>query len=1210
MSKVSLNNQSKDVSIFYEQLVQEYQRQELVLLATVEKNDLKISKSSGISSAVNGTEKIRTWNEHMIETEQLAQQLETCIKARETDKSYFGLTQQQAHDKLKTFGLNQLTEKKGIPWFVQYLLLMTGLFNYMLWAGSTLSFVAYGVQDDKRDKTNMYLGVVLIGVVFITATMSYIQQSKAAALMAQFKDFIPTRSTVFRNGQKIEINASELVPGDIVEIQIGANIPADVVLIQASEMKVNNASLTGESEDLLRVPEERSKNIFESPNVAFFGTACTNGNGVGIVFKTGDSTVIGQIANLAQTADAGITPISIEIDRFIKIIATISFSMSLTFFAINFAFGYQIITNIIFMIGIIVANTPEGLYITLTVCMALAAKRMAARSVLVKNLQSVETLGSTSCICSDKTGTLTQNRMTVSHLYYNAQIHDASINYEKLKKNQELKLDYDIKDPAFKNILDCMILGSKASFAFNPKNEEIKAYIAKKKGSKIRDYARYIITEEEKEQARQELLQAELNLPVEKRNVTGDASETGIIKFAQSIRDVETERQTYPVFSYELDGNIVDALIPFNSEIKFNMFIRDMNTDKISPESKEDNLCIFLKGAPERILNRCNKILINGEERPFSQYADHVQFANYSFGRMGERVLAFAKLELDPKIYKKNPKYQFDVKNWKQWQHVKDRDSSIQGWFPMFNLTLVGIVSLNDPPRPRVDLSVLKCRQAGIKVIMVTGDQPPTAAAIAHKVNIITDPTQEYHYLRQEKGLSHDQAMEQSKAIVIHGDLLAEKHAEEEFLDDLDPDKGRFLTEWISKPEVVFARTTPSQKLLIVDACQKAGHIVAVTGDGVNDSPAIKKADIGIAMGSGSDVAKNAADIILLNDDFSSIVMGVEQGRLMFDNLKKSIQYALSANTPAIFSVLCNIVIQVPVPLSSILMIAICLGTDMYPAIALAYENAELDIMERLPRNQKRDRLVPTKLMSFSYVQTGTIQALSGMFAYFYILNDFGFKFNTLINLNLAKGYEPNPTDIYDPNLPNFGNTNFGIKDYLRTIAWGRNYDAKIDVRLFFVHHNKDSWGRCRWNPNDESIPRFWRYSNVTEKQLCYTPEAVIYVSSAYFVGVVITQIANNIISKTRTLSLSQQQLINSVQWQGFIFELSLAILICYAKPFEIGLGGRQLASPHFGIPAMSFFMIIVFYDEVRKILVRKGIDTSIKGKIKLNGWMARNTIQ
>ena len=225
----------------------------------------------------------------------------------------------------------------------------------------------------------------------------------------------------------------------------------------------------------------------------------------------------------------------------------------------------------------------------------------------------------------------------------------------------------------------------------------------------------------------------------------------------------------------------------------------------------------------------------------------------------------------------------------------------------------------------------------------------------------------------KRRGFTESQALKECTAIVIHGDLLAEKHLREETLDDKDPDKGRYLMDWISKPEVVFARTTPSQKLLIVDACQRAGHVVAVTGDGVNDSPAIKKADIGIAMGSGSDVAKNAADILILDDDFSSIVNGIEQGRVIFDNLKKCIVYALASNIPELTPFLLFIIIQIPLPLTSILILCIAIGTDMVPAVSFSYELPELDIMDRMPRNPKRDHLVTAKLMIFAYAEIGIL---------------------------------------------------------------------------------------------------------------------------------------------------------------------------------------------------------------------------------------------
>lgn len=418
-----------------------------------------------------------------------------------------------------------------------------------------------------------------------------------------------------------------------------------------------------------------------------------------------------------------------------------------------------------------------------------------------------------------------------------------------------------------------------------------------------------------------------------------------------------------------------EAKIPFSSDIKFNMLIRDANKDDQSPSNASDNMTVYLKGAPDRVVKRCSTMLVDGEPMPIDdEIVEEFAAANDRFAKMGERVLGFSSINLDPHQFSKSPCYEFDTAGWKIWGEKPGGDVNSPGWFPMWDLTLIGLVSLNDPPRHMVDISVKKCKLAGIKVIMVTGDQPPTAAAIAHKVNIITDPKKEYNQiLKDNPDMDENTAMNMASAIVIHGDELARVHNAEEGLDDNEIEKGRIIQEWIKKPEVVFARTTPSQKLLIVDACQKLGHVVAVTGDGVNDSPAIKKADIGIAMGSGSDVAQNAADMLLLDDNFSSIVNGVEEGRLIFDNLKKSIAYTLSSNIPEISPFLFFMIFQVPLPLSTVLILCIDLGTDMIPAISFAYENFELDIMERFPRNSQRDHLVNAKLISFAYLQIGMV---------------------------------------------------------------------------------------------------------------------------------------------------------------------------------------------------------------------------------------------
>ena len=528
----------------------------------------------------------------------------------------------------------------------------------------------------------------------------------------------------------------------------------------------------------------------------------------------------------------------------------------------------------------------------------------------------------------------------------------------------------------------------------------------------------------------------------------------------------------------------------------------------------------------------------------------------------------------------------------------------------MHRLTLVGLISLNDPPRPTTAGAVEKCRRAGIKVVMVTGDQPATAAAIAAKVNIITDIKLEYNYMIEELGMDAKEAWEKSHSIVIHGDTLAMKHAEQHSLDDNDPEKGRYLIDWISKPEVVFARTTPSQKLLIVDNCQKAGHIVAVTGDGVNDAPAIKKADIGIAMGSGSDVAKNAADMILLDDNFASIVNGVEEGRLIFDNLKKSIAYTLTSNIPEIIPFCMFVLAQIPLPLSTILILTIDLGCDMLPAISFAYENAELDIMERAPRNSKRDHLVNAKLFCFSYLQIGPIQAVAGIFTYMYVMNDYGVRWETLTGLATEKGYMPDENDVYSPYEPNYGNTHYGKSDSYGMMPWDFIRDNTADIRLFYSFRMRDSWSPCRWEPSDTAWPQFWRMSSVTGNRICYTTESLKYAQAAYLASIVTCQWMCLIITKTRALSVSQQGMTkNRIASFALFFETALIAFLIYCVPINVGLGTRPLACAHFMVPAFFQAITIFFYDEVRKSFVRSGITRDAKTKtVRFRGWFARNT--
>lgn len=1029
---------------------------------------------------------------------------------------------------------------------------MTGFFSLLLWFGSILCFIGYGINQ--TDPSNLYLGIVLAGVTLITGFFTFYQTSKSASLMAKFKNFIPPKAVVRREGRAEAIEAKELVRGDIVIVKGGDNIPADLRIIEANEMKVNNASLTGETEELLRTPNCTDDKPFETENLAFFGTSCTEGTGVGIVIFTGDNTVIGKIANLAQSAKSSQTTLSIEIHRFIKIISLVAIFLGVSFFIAGVVLKYGIITNLVFAIGIIVANVPEGLLATVTVSLALTAKRMASKNVLVKNLESVETLGSTSCICSDKTGTLTKNIMTVSHLWFGGRLYDAANNKQEWEKGgQKRDLGYPVDDPDFVSLMENVVLGTRASFTYNPTEDDLKRYIArmilKKKVKKVKDRE----IRQYRDRARNELLDQEKTKMWKDRHTTGDASESGLIKFAEPILSLEDTRRKAPM---NVTPNETKCEIPFNSSIKYNVMIRDMRN-----YNGEESHIIMMKGAPERIWQRCSKVRVNGEDiERTEEWDEKFKQINSELGGLGERVLAFSRMRLDQGEFPRD--FEFNVK--------KEQEN-----FPLSDgYTFMGLVSLNDPPRDGVRRSVEMCRDAGIKVIMVTGDQPTTAAAIAQKVSILTSDNF-YIYLNKDK--LDKEALAKAEGIVIHGDVLAKMHFEYEALSDEErKQRGNFLIPFLEKREVVFSRTSPSQKLLIVNGCQSLNHIVAVTGDGVNDSPAIKKANIGVAMGIvGSDVAKDAADMLLLDDNFNSIVKGVEEGRLIFDNLKKSIAYTLSSNIPEIAPFIFFIIFQVPLPLSTVLILCIDLGTDMVPAISFAYENAELDIMHRKPRNSKMDHLVNAKLISFSYLQIGMVQMISGFYTYFWVMYDYGFKPQLLFGLNRIEGTVPGETDS-------------------RLLVWETAEDNEIDTRFFYTSININEFAECR----------YWDKSWVSDRAICYTTEALRYAQCAYFVSIVIVQWSDLMICKTRNLSLFTHGMRNNFANFGLFFETALACILCYVPFLQLPLGTRPLRFFHFMVPSVPFFCAIIIYDEIRKLLLRKGIDE--RGR-KI-GWVARNT--
>mmetsp|Transcript_875 Transcript_875/g.1102 ORF Transcript_875/g.1102 Transcript_875/m.1102 type:complete len:1011 (-) Transcript_875:34-3066(-) len=936
-----------------------------------------------------------------------------------------GLTSAKHQEHLERDGKNLLTPPKTIPSLVKFLEHLLGGFSALLWLGAFLCFIGYML--DSSEASNLYLGVVLVLVVVITAVFSHYQDSKASKVMDKFKNMIPPSATVIRDGEQSEVPAEDLTVGDIVKVKTGQKVPADIRLLEVANMKVDNSSLTGESEPLPRTIECTDERFIETKNIAFYTTFCKEGTGTGIVIATGDRSYIGTIASLASNTEAVETPIHKEINHFIKIISTIAIILGIIFFIFGL-FVYDIISNVVFCIGIIVANVPEGLLATVTVSLTLTSKKMAKKNVLVKNLESVETLGSTSTICSDKTGTLTQNKMTVVHIWIDGKIETTD--------TETSSASFDGNSDAFKALHQICGLCNRAYFPS----------------------------------------EADAHKPPAQRRTEGDGSESALIKFVQPIRDIMEHRGKNPVV----------CKIPFNSANKYQV-------DIIDPEDGGPYV-LLMKGAPERIWKRCSTILVNGQELPLDDnWVAQCQAANDELGSNAERVLGFCRYELPPDQYPKGFEFDSDDPN-----------------FPLEGLCFVGLTGLMDPPRGAVPGAVETCQAAKIKVIMVTGDQPITAWAIAKQVGIIRSPTVK-EYCDENGGDPSQVTPDQARAIVISGDEL-------EQLSDEELDRA------LSFPEVVFARTSPQQKSRIVGGCQKRGEIVAVTGDGVNDSPALKKADIGIAMGiTGSEVAQEAADMILLDDNFASIVKGVEEGRLIFDNLKKSIAYTLSSNIPEITPFVLFILFRIPLPLSTVLILCVDLGTDLIPAISLAYEKAEADIMKRKPRNSQTDKLVTAKLISFAYLQIGVIQALAGMYTYFVVMGDFGYSPFEL----------PGTAEL------------FGLD--------GEGESLTVDSGTYSWEQRVNALGNAQ---------------------------------TSYFVSIVVVQWADLVICKTRKLSLFQQGMRNMMLNFGIAFETVLCLFVVYIPFSDVALQTRPLHPRHF-LPALPFAYVIICYDELRKFWIR-----------------------
>lgn len=759
-----------------------------------------------------------------------------------------GLSAHEGAERLRHDGPNVLPEPPRTRLLARVARHLLHRFAILLWVGAALALVG---ERFSPGEGMALIACALALVVLINGGFGFWQELRVERAMAAFRGMLSTRARVVRADRELDIDASEVVVGDVLVLREGARVAADARLIELHALKVDNAPLTGESEPQLRSVESTAADVLESRNMVFCGTLVRVGTGRAVVTASGAATQIGRIAKATHETARVETPMSRELRHFVRTISIIAVGLGLLFFALGFAIGNPFWTNLVFGIGIIVANVPEGLLPTVTLALAIAGRRMAKQNALLKTLESAETLGCTTMICTDKTGTLTLDEMRVTDL--------------------DTVTDSDGAEGARARALEVMALCNNATL------QQVSEDAGAPREARLR--------------------------------ALGDPTEVALLIHAdeQLPGGVELLRRSRPrVFER-----------PFDSAT------REMATVHRST----DGLVALLKGAPEVVIAQSTTALADGGVQPLSDekrrhYLDRAD----ALARTGKRVLALA---------------------YKRVAEGDDLEESVL----MPGYHLVGLVAMRDPPRPEVPDAVARCRAAGIGVLVVSGDHPLTVDAIAREVGI---------------------ARSSAPRMLTGGELRTMSPAA--------------LRHALAHEEVLLARTSPADKLRIVMALQEMGHIVAVTGDGVNDAPALKRADVGVAMGrTGTDVAREAADVVLMDDNFSTIVSAVKEGRVIFGNIRRFAGYVLTSNVPEILPYVAFVLLGIPLPLPVLLILAIDLGTDMAPAIGLATETAEDDVMVQPPR-AKSQRLLSPGLLWSAYALWGIFETAAGFAAYGWVL--------------------------------------------------------------------------------------------------------------------------------------------------------------------------------------------------------------------------------
>lgn len=747
------------------------------------------------------------------------------VEERTNTNVKVGLTEKEAEGRIKKFGTNELDEAKR-PSALMVFLAQFKDFMVLVLFGATIVSAFLGEYIDS---------IAIVAIVIINGILGFFQERKAEKSLEALKELAAPQVTVLRNGKWVKAPSKALVLGDIIKFSSGDRVGADVRLVEASSLYIEESALTGESVPVQKKVEAlqgQDVSIGDQKNMAFMGTMITRGSGTGVVVATGMNTAMGQIANMLQNAEQMETPLQRRLEQLGKILIIVALVLTALVVLAGVYQGNEVYHMFLAGVSLAVAAIPEGLPAIVTVALSLGVQRMIKKRAIVRKLPAVETLGCASVICSDKTGTMTQNKMMVTHMWSGGELWKVTgQGYEP--NGSFMKGEKEINPAKMKSLYQLLTFGSLCN----------NANIIQKKKAYVLD---------------------------------GDPTEGALVAAAMKAG----------ITREALKGKFeIIREFPFDSTRKMmSVIVRD----------REGKKFVVTKGAPDVLLQMSQTILWGDKQQPLSElYRKEVQAAIHSLGSQALRTIAvaFKPLKVTDSI-----------------EHERDVEKDFM---------LVGIQGMIDPPRPEVEQAVKECREAGIRTVMITGDHKVTAMAIAEQLSILPPGGR-----------------------VVEGVELATMDVEE--------------LENVVEDTYVFARVSPEHKLKIVKALQNKGHIVAMTGDGVNDAPAIKTADIGIAMGiTGTDVAKEASSLVLLDDNFATIKSAIKEGRNIYENIRKFIRYLLASNVGEILVMLFAMLLALPLPMVPIQILWVNLVTDGLPAMALGLDKAEGDVMKRTPRHPK-----------------------------------------------------------------------------------------------------------------------------------------------------------------------------------------------------------------------------------------------------------------